>query len=423
MIGWVGFKALSMDRRKLSVAYLTPSWPLNSKPNGIVSYVNNITLGFEEEVNFNIFTRELTPGASGPFVFDLLEQERKRSLYSRLNDRVLFSQLNNQFIKDICRDYRATQECRTIINAINSAETEFDVLEVEESFGRAKFLVQQTNIPVVTRLHGPWFIHGPIMKLDHAEDYHWRVKTEGEGILASQGVTAPSMDVLNKVREYYELPLLDAKVIPNPVLPVPKEKQWRYDSGGNVSILVVGRFDLHKGGDLVLDAFDIIASKNKDVDLIFVGPDRGVIIDHVEYDFYGYVDKFIKTNSIKKRIRFLGYCSPEEIAELRRNTTITVMPSRYETFSISMVEALAAGSPVVASAVGAISELVIDGFNGLLAEPESAESIADNVLKLLDDPGKMKELSANAIEDSIRKYSPAVVAEKTEAYYRSLLAC
>jgi glycosyltransferase involved in cell wall biosynthesis len=98
------------------------------------------------------------------------------------------------------------------------------------------------------------------------------------------------------------------------------------------------------------------------------------------------------------------------------------MTSRYETFSISLAEALAAGSPVVATNVGAIKELVTSHFNGLLAEPESAASIAENVLTLLDDPQKMQVLSRNAIEDSKARFAPKIVAKQSMEFYRSIIA-
>jgi len=404
----------------LSVAYLSPGWPLSHFPNGIVAYLENLIAGFDRNTQAYILANHVRGNTMAGHIVDLSAISLHRTLVESCLDK-----LASRTSLSCAHRYTAQ---RSLLNAVQKVNKGLDLLaikpdiiEVEESLGLALSLVEKLSTPVVTRLHGPWFIHGPIMQLDNAADYRWRVKIEGEGILASQGVTAPSLDVLNKVREYYDLSLFEAKVIPNPVLPVPKEKQWQYNCGARAAILVVGRFDLHKGGDLVLNAFQIIASKNKDIELLFVGPDRGVVIDYVEYDFSSYVEKFMAENSIKRRVHFLGHCDTEKIAKLRRNTTITVIPSRYETFSISMVEALSAGSPVVAYAVGAIRELVTDGFNGLLAEPESAESLAENVLRLLDDPEKMNELSANAIEDSVKRFSPNVVAKQTVAYYKEIL--
>ena len=85
------------------------------------------------------------------------------------------------------------------------------------------------------------------------------------------------------------------------------------------------------------------------------------------------------------------------------------------------MEALATGCPTVATAVGGIKEIIVDDYNGLLAESESPQDIADKVLILMDNPAKMQLLSKNAIEDCSKRFSPEVVAAQTVAYYHSVL--
>lgn len=296
-----------------------------------------------------------------------------------------------------------------------------DLLEIEESFGLGRLLVPRSKIPIVTRLHGPWFIHGPIMKLENDSLYKHRVECEGLGIMASHGVSSPSLDVLNRVRDFYNIDLPNAVVIPNPVPVMPDGYNWRGIKINSNTILFIGRFDLHKGGDLVIDAFRIIAQKNRDIKLIFVGPDRGIPIDGKIIFFEEYVDSSIPEEHVKKRIEFLGHCGDKQIAQLRQDSLVTVIASRYETFCISLVEALATGCPVVATAAGAINEIITDEFNGLLAEPGSAESICEKVLMLLDNPNLMLSLSKNAIETCNEKYSPGFVAKQTLEFYETML--
>ena len=414
-------RAEMSDAKQTSVALFSPGWPLNKYPNGIVAYINNIISGFDNQVIPTIVTAKLDSRTSDISTLDLAPGYKNKSYVNKLCNRVLLSGVANEYIENMCRDYGAKQEAKVIVEMLNSFQNRIDVIEIEESFGKAKYLVKKLSIPIVTRLHGPWFIIGQHLKLRDAKDYQFRTIAEGDAIKLSHGVTAPSLDVLERVRDYYDCQLPLATVIPNPVSTVPLKEQWLYQPKFKPSILVVGRFDLVKGGDLAIDAFRIIASKNKDVELLFVGPEREVIVNKSSYTSSSYVDAFIPEEPIKKRIKFLGHCSFDEIVQLRRKTTITLIPSRYETFSISLAEALAAGSPVVANNVGGISELVINGFNGLLAEPQSAESMAENILRLLDDPEKMKFMSKNAINDSKQRFSPEVVAKQTADYYRTVI--
>jgi glycosyltransferase involved in cell wall biosynthesis len=110
----------------------------------------------------------------------------------------------------------------------------------------------------------------------------------------------------------------------------------------------------------------------------------------------------------------------QHIADLRKNSLVTIVCSRYENFPLSLLEALSAGCPTVATSVGGMKEIVVNGYNGLLAEPEP-ESIAEKLLELIEDPIKMPLLSKNAI-DCKKRFSPEVVAAQTIDYYKSVIA-
>jgi glycosyltransferase involved in cell wall biosynthesis len=259
------------------------------------------------------------------------------------------------------------------------------------------------------------------MNLENAPDYQNRVACEGLAIRASHGVSSPSLDVLNQVREFYGLELPNAEVIPNPVLEVPDEWRWRGVKTNSQKLLFVGRFDLHKGGDLVIDAFRMLAEGNHDIKLIFAGMDRGIILNNKTMHLREYIDTFITEQHIKDRIEFLGYCSARQIAQLRQDSLVTIVASRYENFGMSLLEALSAGCPVVATAIGGNKEIITDGSNGILAEAGSAESLYEKVLMLIDKPDLMLNLSKNAIVSCKAKYSPSIVAEQTLTFYKTIL--
>jgi len=413
---------LDIDKKAvIRIGYLSPCWPLSHYPSGIVAYIQNILDGLDNKTRAIILTEVLGGLERSDDIIDYSSLAKTISSWEMLLDKVLY-RINLPYSHLFLYKKNTARLAQSLALAIQQLKEPLDIFEIEESLGISGFLVKKTKVPIVTRLHGPWFIHAPIMQMEQAHDYEPRVLFEGQGIKNSQGITAPSLDVLEKVREYYDIALPHAKVIPNPVADVSIEKQWRYNPSNIPSILMVGRFDLHKGGDLALEAFRLIALKNKDIELLFVGPDHGVNIKDESVKFNEYIERFIPEESVKKRIQFLGHCNHVRISELRQNSLVTVLCSRYETFSISLAEALAAGSPVVATNVGAIKELITDGFNGVLAEPESPESIAEKVLGLIDDPEKMQLFSTNAIADCKKRFSPRVVVAQTVDYYRSVLA-
>ena len=405
----------------LTIGYTSPGWPLSHTPNGIVAYIQNITDGLDESVKPIVFAGTAAESENQDSCIDLSKQIVTRDLLKKASDNIL-NKVRLPITAPIRYKRYLDYEAEKLHSAIQQLSMPIDILEIEESFGMAQPFIKISKIPVVTRIHGPWFTMGDILKVDQEWDFKLRIAYEGEAIKNSHGVTAPSLDVLNKVREYYDITLPHAQVIANPVKEVSVENQWKYDTSERPSILFVGRFDLHKGGDLMLESFRLMALKNKEIMLLFVGPDRGVTINSQLLSFGTYLERFIPEDSIKKRIQFLGHCNSDKIADLRKNAFVTVICSRYENFPVSLLEALAAGCPTVATAVGGIKEIITDGYNGLFAEPESAESIAEKVLELIENPEMMKILSKNAIEDSKRRFSPKVIAAQALDYYQTVLA-
>lgn len=409
-----------MAEHNLNIGYLSPGWPLSSFPNGIVAYVENLVAGFDEQTVATILAQQGHNQASIKNLIILSGIAVNRGYKDKVTDALIYK-INNSFTNKLRLQRWCELNSKKILAALDILEQKIDLLEVEESFGIAHWLSENQTPPVVTRLHGPWFIHGPILKVDQEVSFKYRVDYEGLGIKESAGITAPSKDVLDRVRDYYDLALPNAVVIPNPVQEISENHQWQGLTSDREIILFVGRFDLHKGGDLVIEAFRIIAQTNPDVELYFVGPDRGITINGQKIFFEAYKNKVIPESGIRQRIKYFGHISTDQISQLRQQSLITIVASRYETFCISLVEALATGCPVVAASCGAIVEIIKDGYNGLLAEASSAESIAEKATALIDDRNLMKLLSENALIDYKIKYTPKLVADQSISYYKKIL--
>lgn len=409
-----------MRKELISVAYLSPGWPASHFPNGIVSYIENIIAGFDSHTQAYILANKTVANDRGGRTVDLSSIGINRTFIESFLDKVA-SRIALPCAQRYVNERTLSAAVKRVEKGLDLLNIKPDIIEVEESFGVAFPLVERLPIPIVTRLHGPWLILGHLAK-DERSNLNARVKAEERAILASQGVTSPSEDVLSQVREFYGCELPDARVIPNPIKETPNYLCWHIDSSMPQSILFVGRFDSIKGADIAINAFRLVALKNKDIELIFVGPDRGLDLGGEQYSLVEYLKRFIPELYIRNRVKILGHCTTDQVANLRKTANVTIMTSRYENFPMSLLESLSAGCPTVAVAVGGIKEIIIDGYNGLLAEPESAESIAEKVESLLSNPKKSKEISLNAIRDCEKRFSPAVVAKQTVAYYKKIIA-
>ena len=106
------------------------------------------------------------------------------------------------------------------------------------------------------------------------------------------------------------------------------------------------------------------------------------------------------------RIEWLGSRSLTEVLTLVGDATMLVMPSIwYETFGRTIIEAYACGTPVIASNLGAMAELVVDGETGLLFAPGNADDLAAKVRSLASDSARLSAMRRAARLEFEAKYT------------------
>lgn len=403
-------------QRPKCVAMVTPAWPLGAQPNGIVSYTSRITAAFREfGVLPVVLSWEVQPGHSGPAVVDIRDFGPPVSVVSRGIERVRRS-ISGAFVSP---HYR-----RSLLNAFEHATSihSIEILQMEEAFGHSVGLLRRRRVPVVVRLHGPWFLNGEINGLPKDAEFLSRVAAERESIASADAITAPSLDVLNQTRAYYDLPLESAAVIPNPFELDDAGEPWSLATCDRNRVVFIGRFDLHKGADVLLDAFTRVAAKRPELVLDFVGPDRGIPGDgRSVVSLSDYLAANVPSE-IRARIHVHGAQSLSAIDDIRRRGYLTVIPSRYETFGNTALEALAAGCPVVASNAGGLGEIVRGDETGLLVPPGDVAALAAAFERLLSNPELAVRLGARGRGDVAVRYRPHVIAEQTLDFYADVLS-
>jgi glycosyltransferase involved in cell wall biosynthesis len=128
----------------------------------------------------------------------------------------------------------------------------------------------------------------------------------------------------------------------------------------------------------------------------------------------------VATDMLGDRVRFLGWV--HDLPTLYAAFDVVALTSKLEGTPVALIEAAAAGKPVVATNVGGVSEVVRDGNTGLLVPPRDAVAVAANVLTLLDDPqgaARMGEEGARWVRD---RFSDRRMADDLTELYDSLLA-
>jgi starch synthase len=142
-----------------------------------------------------------------------------------------------------------------------------------------------------------------------------------------------------------------------------------------------------------------------------------------------------EVNELAARVRAQGsdlvwidhYISREDLISLHSSATAFVCPSIYEPFGLVILEAMACETAVVASRVGGIPEIVVEGETGLLVDydPEDTDAVttvmAEKIRSLLDDPGRARAMGKAGRERAVSTFSWPSIARKTADLYESLL--
>jgi glycosyltransferase involved in cell wall biosynthesis len=138
-----------------------------------------------------------------------------------------------------------------------------------------------------------------------------------------------------------------------------------------------------------------------------------------EGELMGSLQTLAKELGIGERTFFLGRCA--EVSHLLRISDVCVLSSKAEGFSNSILEYMAAGKPVVATAVGGAPEVIIEGETGFIVSPDDERAMADRIISLLNDPKRASAmgLKGRAIVD--QGFSCDAQLKRTEVLYEQLL--
>lgn len=176
------------------------------------------------------------------------------------------------------------------------------------------------------------------------------------------------------------------------------------------SIFFVGGLGNEKGIDLLLRAILIIKEKIPNIYVYIAG--RG----SRETD----LKKLAKELNIEESVKFLGFISNEKKYTYYKAADVCAIPSRLENEPIVLLEAMACGTPVVASNVGGIPFVVEDGKTGLIVEPENIGDLADKIVTLLKDE-KLRRKIGEAGQEKVKEFAWDKIAEQTVEVYKEIL--
>ncbi|SEW44443.1 Glycosyltransferase involved in cell wall bisynthesis [Cognatiyoonia koreensis] len=398
-------KAETTKRPRLGL--LTPGWPGQNTPNGIATSVYYLAMGLKEIGAAPVI---LTDNVDGPCPDDI-PVIKIPSLAWGVLDR-LRAKLGDRDVP-----YRILGDAigASASNAV--ANYGIDALMMEETHGWSQYTQTHLSIPVIVALHGPFVVQKHIEARPTNKEDKLRELREKRAFELAAGLVSPSQNVLDAVEQTAAVHNVPRIVLPNTLRSSNELVSINRETAER--ILFVGRFDNHKGGGVVLNAFAELAEANRNARLTFVGPNSGLrtpegTIVSIETALGDLPD------AVRQRIDYKGACDRDTIAQLRRTHGIAVIASRYENLNYTLLEAMGAGQAIVSTKVGGPAEVLRDGETAFLVPPDDPAAMAIALAKLCASPS-MTQTMATAAQHLLRsRFDPAVVAQKTLDFVVSL---
>jgi glycosyltransferase involved in cell wall biosynthesis len=180
--------------------------------------------------------------------------------------------------------------------------------------------------------------------------------------------------------------------------------------GNQPLIVTASRLIKRKSPGLLVSAFAEVLKAVPDARLVIAGSGREV----------RNLSQQIRDLRITDSVSLIGGMAKERVAQLMAAADLFVLPSRMESFGLSLLEASAAGVPVVCSNAGGVPEVFRDGFNALLYPAGDDGAMAKAMIRLIRDSELAKKISANAL-GTARRFTWEVAAERTLRVYEEVL--
>jgi spore coat protein SA len=181
-------------------------------------------------------------------------------------------------------------------------------------------------------------------------------------------------------------------------------------------ILYLGGFRQVKGPLFVVKALEKVADRFKDIKVLFVGGSHP--LDRTkETTIMDSMRKLERKKALIMADNIPHYLLPEYYSA----ADALVLPSIYDSFPKVVLEAMACKTPVIASAMGGVLEIIKNGETGILVEPANPGKMAEAIVALISDPALKRRLSSNAKKVVDRHFTWRHNAEQTLMFYRSLI--
>jgi glycosyltransferase involved in cell wall biosynthesis len=287
---------------------------------------------------------------------------------------------------------------------------------VESCEARAEglwYYLLHRNPPLVVKLHTPESI---IFRWNHDPytlDRSIVKKIEEHWIFRADKLIAISSTMTELISRFYKFKFNNVSILPNPINIGPIISDGSFCGfNGDPVVLYTGRLEFRKGVHILIRCVPKVLQEIPTARFIFVGSDCGI---------KQYLLEKIKEFKCAENVIIMDHIARDKLIDYYVKSSVCVVPSLWENFPYSGLEAMACGKPLIASNAGGLSEIIENGIDGLLVTPGSVDELTRAIIDLLKDSLLAQRLGNMAKEKIVSKYNNSKIAALTLRIYSSFL--
>ena len=224
-------------------------------------------------------------------------------------------------------------------------------------------------------------------------------------------LVAPSQSMLDAVLTKFPKLQTRASAIHNAVDMAEFEPDGPEELQRGQHILCIALHHPRKAIDVLIKAFKMFSQIHTEVELWLVG----------DGPVTGQLENLAQQLGLTEQVKFMGCQDRPGVRKLLRQCSFLVLPSRDEPFGIAILEAFASRKPVVASAIGGIPEIIEDGKNGILVEPENPQALCDAMTTVWTDRELAERFACVGYATVKQHFQWETAAARYEATFMKLL--
>jgi len=289
-------------------------------------------------------------------------------------------------------------------------------------------LKAEWGVPVVHMFHTLGEMKNRIATRPDEKEGAYRLDGERRVLKIADRIVAATLAEQAQLQWLYKADPRKISIIPPGVdtchfYPIPSDEAKEYVGipREDRMVLFVGRIEPLKGVETLIRAMSCLKVKEfeRPAYLAVIGGDPNLPPEQMSAEM-SRLQALCRELNMDRMVVFLGKRGQDSLPYYYSAADVLVMPSHYESFGMVALEAMACGTPVVASQVGGLAFLVQDGVTGFHVPDQDEEALCDRLTRLLGDSSLRTQMGA-AAADYARSYSWRQIAEQMDSVYQGLL--